>query len=81
MDTRYQMCLNPQKAHVERLEAELNAARGILNSSVTGGAREVESLREQLQVHIQTIGILVSEKSELQTSLTHANHALKLKAG
>ncbi|XP_037776329.1 golgin subfamily A member 2-like [Penaeus monodon] len=73
--------IGEMKAHVERLEAELNAARGILNSSVTGGAREVESLREQLQVHIQTIGILVSEKSELQTSLTHANHALKLKAG
>ncbi|XP_071524635.1 golgin subfamily A member 2-like [Panulirus ornatus] len=67
--------------NIERLEAELNAAHGVLNSAAGGGAREVESLREQLQVHIQTIGILVSEKSELQSSLTHANHALKQKAG
>lgn len=70
-----------QKSQMERIEAELNAAHGILNSAAGGGAREAESLRGQLQVHIQTIGILVSEKSELQSGLTHANHALKRKAG
>ncbi|XP_042228146.1 golgin subfamily A member 2-like isoform X2 [Homarus americanus] len=69
------------KAQLDRSEAELNAARGILNSTAGGGVREVESLREQLEVHIQTIGILVSEKSELQSSLTHANYALKQKGG
>ncbi|XP_045623020.2 golgin subfamily A member 2 isoform X2 [Procambarus clarkii] len=69
------------KAQLERLEAELSAAQAVINSAAGGGAREVESLREQLQVHIQTIGILVSEKSELQSNLTHANHALKQKSG
>ncbi|CAL4122702.1 unnamed protein product, partial [Meganyctiphanes norvegica] len=43
--------------------------------------REIEGLREQLQVHIQTIGILVAEKSELQSALTHAKHALQQKQG
>lgn len=38
-------------------------------------------MREQLQVHIQTIGILVAEKSELESKLTHSDHALKRKAG
>ncbi|XP_064078136.1 golgin subfamily A member 2-like [Macrobrachium nipponense] len=73
--------IDQMKAQLERVEAELSAAQGVLNSSAGGGVREIESMREQLQVHIQTIGILVSEKSELQSSLTHANHALKQKAG
>ena len=34
-----------------------------------------------LQVHIQTIGILVSEKSELQTALQYTQHAARQKAG
>ncbi|XP_077986485.1 golgin subfamily A member 2-like isoform X2 [Glandiceps talaboti] len=41
--------------------------------------KEMGSLREQLQVHIQTIGILVSEKSELQTSLNQSQMAYKQK--
>ncbi|XP_074871973.1 golgin subfamily A member 2 isoform X3 [Carettochelys insculpta] len=44
-------------------------------------AREQGALREQLQVHIQTIGILVSEKSELQTALAHTQQAARQKAG
>ncbi|XP_032904615.1 golgin subfamily A member 2 isoform X2 [Amblyraja radiata] len=43
--------------------------------------KEHASMREQLQVHIQTIGILVSEKSELQTALVHTQQAARLKAG
>uniref|UniRef100_UPI00398E80A7 golgin subfamily A member 2 isoform X3 n=1 Tax=Pristiophorus japonicus TaxID=55135 RepID=UPI00398E80A7 len=43
--------------------------------------KEHVSMREQLQVHIQTIGILVSEKSELQTALGHTQQAARLKAG
>ncbi|KAK4293527.1 hypothetical protein Pmani_033785 [Petrolisthes manimaculis] len=70
------------KSQLERMEAELSGAHAMLNPArVGGGAREVESLREQLQVHIQTIGILVAEKSELQSSLTHATHSLNQKAG
>ncbi|XP_069465248.1 golgin subfamily A member 2 isoform X2 [Ambystoma mexicanum] len=44
-------------------------------------AKEQGALREQLQVHIQTIGILVSEKSELQTALSHTQQAARQKAG
>ncbi|XP_072096358.1 golgin subfamily A member 2 isoform X1 [Mobula birostris] len=43
--------------------------------------KEQVSMREQLQVHIQTIGILVSEKSELQTALVHTQQAARLKSG
>ncbi|KAM4663737.1 golgin subfamily A member 2 isoform 1-T1 [Discoglossus pictus] len=42
-------------------------------------AKEQGSLREQLQVHIQTIGILVSEKSELQTALSFTQQAARQK--
>ncbi|OWK10730.1 hypothetical protein Celaphus_00005187 [Cervus elaphus hippelaphus] len=44
-------------------------------------AKEQGALREQLQVHIQTIGILVSEKTELQTALVHTQQAARQKAG
>ncbi|XP_054853635.1 LOW QUALITY PROTEIN: golgin subfamily A member 2 [Eublepharis macularius] len=43
--------------------------------------KEQAALREQLQVHIQTIGILVSEKSELQTALAHTQQAARQKTG
>ncbi|XP_060056233.1 golgin subfamily A member 2-like isoform X2 [Erinaceus europaeus] len=44
-------------------------------------AKEQGALREQLQVHIQTIGILVSEKSDLQTALGHTQQAVRRKEG
>lgn len=44
-------------------------------------ANERGSLRKQLQVHIQTIGILVSEKSELQSALYHTQHAVRKREG
>ncbi|XP_028017749.2 golgin subfamily A member 2 isoform X6 [Balaenoptera acutorostrata] len=43
--------------------------------------KEQGALREQLQVHIQTIGILVSEKTELQTALAHTQHAARQRTG
>ncbi|XP_077002128.1 golgin subfamily A member 2 isoform X3 [Tamandua tetradactyla] len=43
--------------------------------------KEQGALRQQLQVHIQTIGILVSEKSELHTALMHTQQAVRQKAG
>ncbi|KAJ8346807.1 hypothetical protein SKAU_G00282080 [Synaphobranchus kaupii] len=43
--------------------------------------KEQGAMREQLQVHIQTIGILVSEKSELQTALSYTQHAARQKTG
>ncbi|XP_077479695.1 golgin subfamily A member 2 isoform X3 [Stigmatopora argus] len=44
-------------------------------------SKEQGAMREQLQVHIQTIGILVSEKSELQTALQYTQQAARQKAG
>uniref|UniRef100_A0A9J8AU07 Golgin A2 n=1 Tax=Cyprinus carpio carpio TaxID=630221 RepID=A0A9J8AU07_CYPCA len=41
--------------------------------------KEQGAMREQLQVHIQTIGILVSEKSELQTALSYTQQAARHK--
>ncbi|XP_016302406.1 golgin subfamily A member 2-like [Sinocyclocheilus anshuiensis] len=43
--------------------------------------KEQGAIREQLQVHIQTIGILVSEKSELQTALSYTQQAVRHKTG
>ncbi|XP_035248133.1 golgin subfamily A member 2 isoform X4 [Anguilla anguilla] len=43
--------------------------------------KEQGAMREQLQVHIQTIGILVSEKSELQTALSYTQQAARQKTG
>ncbi|XP_037374364.1 LOW QUALITY PROTEIN: golgin subfamily A member 2-like [Talpa occidentalis] len=43
--------------------------------------REQGALREQLQSHIQTIGILVSEKTELRAALADAQQAARQKAG
>ncbi|XP_069332959.1 golgin subfamily A member 2 isoform X1 [Eulemur rufifrons] len=43
--------------------------------------KEQGALREQLQVHIQTIGILVSEKSDLYSALVHTQQAIRQKEG
>ncbi|XP_053416690.1 golgin subfamily A member 2 isoform X2 [Nycticebus coucang] len=43
--------------------------------------KEQGALREQLQVHIQTIGILVSEKSDLHSALVHTQQAVRQKEG
>ncbi|KAM9307260.1 golgin subfamily A member 2 isoform 3-T3 [Pholidichthys leucotaenia] len=42
-------------------------------------SKEQGAIREQLQVHIQTIGILVSEKSELQTAIQYTQQAARQK--
>ncbi|XP_030795478.1 golgin subfamily A member 2-like [Rhinopithecus roxellana] len=39
------------------------------------------ALRKQLQVHIQNVEILVSEKAKLQTALAHTQHAARQKEG
>ena len=71
-----------QKSQLEKVEAELTASREFLSTvNKSGAAWEVESLREQLQVHIQTIGILVAEKSELESKLTQIDHVWKKKTG
>ncbi|XP_043914088.1 golgin subfamily A member 2 [Protopterus annectens] len=42
-------------------------------------AKSMQTVKDFLQVHIQTIGILVSEKSELQTALSHIQQVVRQK--
>lgn len=44
-------------------------------------SQELRAAKEQLEVHIQTIGILVSDKSELQENLRKALKKVQLKEG
>lgn len=46
---------------------------------VTSQLTEQRALKEQLEVHIQTIGILVSEKSELQSNISSYQKKLATK--
>uniref|UniRef100_A0A2D4LJ22 Golgin subfamily A conserved domain-containing protein n=2 Tax=Micrurus spixii TaxID=129469 RepID=A0A2D4LJ22_9SAUR len=72
-------------AEIEELKQQNQEAVNELEKEKKGFeqrfAKEQATLREQLQVHIQTIGILVSEKSELQTALGHTQQAARQKAG
>ncbi|XP_067825967.1 golgin subfamily A member 2 isoform X3 [Heptranchias perlo] len=67
-----------EKQHNQELSGQLEKEK---KDSEQKHFKEHVSMREQLQVHIQTIGILVSEKSELQTALGHTQQAARLKAG
>uniref|UniRef100_A0A8C4RBN0 Uncharacterized protein n=1 Tax=Eptatretus burgeri TaxID=7764 RepID=A0A8C4RBN0_EPTBU len=51
------------------------------NSQQGKGVDDETSLNEQLEVHVQTIGILVAEKSELQAELEKAQQIKSDKAG
>ncbi|XP_055336812.1 golgin subfamily A member 2-like [Paramacrobiotus metropolitanus] len=62
---------------IQRLRQELDRERSSVDSRLL---REHHNLREQLNGHIQTIGILVAEKTELQAALTRADHMAKKKA-
>ncbi|XP_070991110.1 golgin subfamily A member 2 isoform X9 [Oncorhynchus clarkii lewisi] len=76
----------PSPANEKELETEHSQA---LTDQLQKERREFEqkcvkeqgAMREQLQVHIQTIGILVSEKSELQTALSYTQQAARQKTG
>uniref|UniRef100_A0A2C9L5K9 Golgin subfamily A conserved domain-containing protein n=1 Tax=Biomphalaria glabrata TaxID=6526 RepID=A0A2C9L5K9_BIOGL len=54
------------RAHSKSLQEQLEAER---NSFHEKHKKDIGSLKEQLQVHIQTIGILVAEKTELQSQV------------
>lgn len=43
--------------------------------------REVNPLKEQLQVHTQTTGILIAEKAELTAALAQSQRTAKQNAG
>ncbi|XP_076454481.1 golgin subfamily A member 2-like [Babylonia areolata] len=54
------------REQVQTVQDQLQTERGSLNDRYK---KDVASLKEQLQVHIQTIGILVAEKTELQSQV------------
>lgn len=43
--------------------------------------REINPLKEQLQVHTQTTGILIAEKAELTAALAQSHRTAKQNAG
>lgn len=67
-----------QKAKYKRLNQNFDVERKQLQEK---SHKEQVSLKDQLQVHIQTIGILVAEKTELQSSLSLSQQTAKQKAG
>ncbi|XP_065068791.1 golgin subfamily A member 2-like [Rhopilema esculentum] len=70
--------LNEQRKMViqyqEKLKKEKSEGSGVQS-------QELRAAKEQLEVHIQTIGILVSDKSELQENLKRSQKKLQKKEG
>jgi hypothetical protein len=60
-----------------QLQVEMDQLRTESEARVT---RETGPIQEQLQVHVQTVGILVGEKTELQAALTKSQNMAKQKA-
>ncbi|XP_022256148.1 golgin subfamily A member 2-like [Limulus polyphemus] len=69
--------LQELKAKINRTQREFERERQDLQEKAH---RDQASLKDQLQVHIQTIGILVAEKTELQSSLSQSQQTAKQKA-
>nr|XP_022325623.1 golgin subfamily A member 2-like isoform X2 [Crassostrea virginica] len=57
------------REHAQSLQSQLDQE---METSTEKQRKEMGPLREQLQVHIQTIGILVAEKTELQSHLSQS---------
>ncbi|GFW58313.1 golgin subfamily A member 2 [Trichonephila clavipes] len=73
-----QFQLQELKAKNKRLNQNFDQERKELQEK---SHKEQVTLKDQLQVHIQTIGILVAEKTELQSSLSLSQQTAKQKAG
>ncbi|GIY61496.1 golgin subfamily A member 2 [Caerostris darwini] len=73
-----QFQLQELKGKNKRLNQNFNQERKELQEKAH---KEQVVLKDQLQVHIQTIGILVAEKTELQSSLSLSQQTAKQKAG
>ncbi|GFO02133.1 golgin subfamily a member 2 [Plakobranchus ocellatus] len=57
------------REHSKALQDQLEAERNLFHEKQK---KDIGSLKEQLQVHIQTIGILVAEKTELQSQVNQS---------
>ncbi|KAH7932028.1 hypothetical protein HPB51_029576 [Rhipicephalus microplus] len=70
--------LQELKAKLARQQRDFDREREEIDEQ---SRREQGALKDQLQVHIQTIGILVAEKTELQSALSQSQQTAKQKAG
>ncbi|XP_046999086.1 golgin subfamily A member 2-like [Schistocerca americana] len=70
--------LKEHQSRLSQLESDLGKVRAESEAELT---REVGPLQEQLQLHAQTVGILVGEKTELQSALNKSQQLAKQKAG
>jgi hypothetical protein len=75
-----QMTLNfvLQKSHNNQVNEQLIKERTQFEERLR---KDIGTLKEQLQVHIQTIGILVAEKSELQSGLNQTQKTAEQRYG
>uniref|UniRef100_A0A670Z6N6 Golgin subfamily A conserved domain-containing protein n=1 Tax=Pseudonaja textilis TaxID=8673 RepID=A0A670Z6N6_PSETE len=78
-------CLHvPHQARYQELAIAFdssNLTNKQLSAEIEELVRNLTRSTDLALVHIQTIGILVSEKSELQTALSHTQQAARQKAG
>ncbi|XP_078406212.1 golgin subfamily A member 2 isoform X2 [Cetorhinus maximus] len=63
--------------HIQELKNHLEKEK---QASDLKSNQKCESMKEQLKLHVDTIEILVSEKSELQSALAHAKQIVRSKA-
>ncbi|CAK9814144.1 Golgin subfamily A member 2 [Anthophora quadrimaculata] len=66
--------LSNAHSRVSELETNLQAKETEFQAQL---AREVNPLKEQLQVHTQTTGILIAEKAELSAALSQAQQSVR----
>ncbi|KAK4473164.1 hypothetical protein MN116_004345 [Schistosoma mekongi] len=63
--------LNSMKEQYERRLTDLTSERTNLQNS---SQRDLEKTKEQIKAHAKTIGVLVAEKTELQSQVTHLDN-------
>ncbi|XP_053380155.1 golgin subfamily A member 2-like [Mercenaria mercenaria] len=66
------------RQHALNVQSQLEQERSETQQRVN---KELGPLKEQLQVHIQTIGILVAEKTELQSQLSQSHKIVEQRLG
>jgi hypothetical protein len=77
-DTKRNKTVCWQQTQAKSTEEELQQS---LTDAERKWSGEVSALREQLQLHTQTVGILVADKTEAQAALSRAQLAAKTKTG
>ncbi|XP_054012091.1 golgin subfamily A member 2-like [Hylaeus anthracinus] len=70
--------LSNSRSRVVELEAKLKASEADFQTQL---AREINPLKEQLQIHTQTTGILIAEKAELTAALSQAQQSTRQSSG